>query len=131
MKTRTEKLQNGVNCAEVCTIIHDGKEFTSGGATVYEVDGKLRGVLYVDSSSVSPWEGPGNVRPINRTPYLQNWEGSIKIPCTIGSTWKSSFVDYHGRRQVNRSFYFQIHGRKCRGVQYNLNWQEIVRFKEL
>lgn len=130
MQSRTEKIHDDQgNCAEVCTIIHEGHEFTAGGASVWKdpATGKLRGVLY---AAHQEWKGPGNVPPIGFI-HLTSWDGSIKIPATIGSTWESNFRDYHGRRQVNRSYYFTIHGRRCRGVNYNREWSQIVRFKEI
>jgi len=128
MEARSEKIKDGLNCFEVGTIVHDGQEYSCGGSCVHEVDGKLQGVLY---AHVPEWNGPGNVRPIDKTPYLSSWDGKVKVPCTLGAIWEGNFLDYHGRRQVNRSFWFTLYGRKCRGVQYNLNWQDIVRFKEV
>jgi hypothetical protein len=133
METKIERLttKDG-GCAELATIIHDGQEFTVMGAAVWtDEKGKLRGVLY--TSTPEKFDGPGNVRPLHLTHYLTSWDGKIKIPCTIGSTWENSpyFRDYHGRRQVNQSFYFTINGRKCRGVNYNREWSQIVRFKEI
>ena len=131
METRTEKLTDEKgNCMELSTIIHDGQEFTAQGASMWtDEKGKLRGILY--SGSIPEFNGPGNVRPINLTHYLTSWDGKLKIPCTLGSTWENSFRDYHGRRQVNQSFYFTIKGRKCRGVNYNREWSQLVRFKEI
>lgn len=126
METRIKKIHDDKgNCAELCTIIHDGKQLTSGGASVWTdpKTGKLRGVLYAA-------QGPGNVPPIGFI-HLTNWDGTIKVPATIGSTWEGNFRDYHGRRQINRSYYFTLYGKKCRGVNYNREWSQIVRFKEL
>ncbi len=132
METRTERLTDAKgNCAELCTIIHEGKEFTSGGAAMWTDEaGKLRGILYVaDSLTVGAVPTCGNAR--SRERVLTSWDGSLKIHATLASVWENSFVDYHGRRQVNQSFYFTIKGRKCRGVNYNREWSQIVRFKEV
>jgi hypothetical protein len=130
METRTERLTDDKeNCAELATIIHEGHEFTAQGASMWtDETGKIQGILY--TGNTGRFSGPGNVPPIGFN-YLQTWDGSLKIPCTLGSTWENSFVDYHGRRQVNQSFYFTIKGRKCRGVNYNREWSQIVRFKEI
>ena len=123
METRTERITNEAGCAEVATIIHNGHEFTAMGAAVYENPGtgKLEGILYAPTNTLG---GVG-------ASVLTSWNGKIQIPCTLGSVWENSFVDYHGRRQVNQSFYFTIKGRKCRGVNYNREWSQIVRFKEV
>ena len=129
METRTETIRNEHGCCEVGIIIHEGREFSAGGACVYEnpQTGKLEGVLYADDSNVH--QGPGNTR--TRETVLTSWDGKIKVPATIASTWEGNFRDYHGRPQVNRSYYFTIKGRKCRGVNYNREWSQIVRFKEM
>ena len=131
MESRVERvIDHKGGCAELATIVHEGHEFTAMGAAVYEDEkGKLRGILY--TGSIPEFNGPGNVRPFGLTHYLTSWDGKVKVPCTLGSTWENSFVDYHGRRQVNQSFYFIIKGRKCRGVNYNREWSQIVRFKEV
>lgn len=130
METRTERLHDSKgNCCEVATIIHEGQEFTAQGTSMWtDEQGKLRGILY--TGYVERFPGPGNVPPIGFN-YLQSWDGSLQIPCTLGSVWENSFLDYHGRRQVNQSFYFIIKGKKCRGVNYNREWSQIVRFKEV
>ena len=132
METRTETIRNEHGCCEVGIIVHEGREFSAGGACVYEnpKTGKLEGVLYT-SSREDKWHGPGNVPPLDFTPQLTSWDGKITIPATVGSTWKANFFDYHGQRQVNRSYYFTLKGRKCRGVNYNREWSQIVRFKEI
>lgn len=129
MKSRVETIKNEHGCVEVATIIHEGQEFTALGASVWEDEkGKLRGVLYADDSRRQE-DRHGTIA--KRETYLTSWDGKIKVFATIGSTWEGNFRDYHSRRQVNRSYYFTIHGRKCRGVNYNRGWSQVVRFKEI
>lgn len=129
MKTKVEKIQSDKGCAEVCTIIHEGREFTAMGASVWEDEsGKLRGILYADDSNCQQ-DRPGTIA--KRETYLTSWDGQVKVFATIGSTWQNSFLDYHGRHQENRSYYFTVKGRKCRGVNYNRQWSQVVRFKEI
>jgi hypothetical protein len=131
MQSRTERIINEKgDCLELGTITLNGQEFTAQGACLWEdSQGKLRGVLYANDviyqndrelGTISKWET-----------YLTSWDSTIKVFATIASTWEGNFRDYHGRRQVNRSYYFFIKGRRCRGVNYNRNWSQIVRFKEL
>ena len=118
METRVERIELKTGCAEKCTVIFNGQEFTALGASLWEdANGKLRGVLY------APCDKGECV--------LKNFDGSIRIPAEIGSTWEGNFLDYHGRPQQNRSYYVTIKGRRCRGVNYNRQWSQIVRIKEL
>jgi len=128
METRVDRYQSGKTCGELATIIMDGQEFTAMGSWVEEVNGKLQGILYADDYNRQE-DRPGTIA--KRETYLTNWDSSIKVFATIGSTWKSNFRDYDGFPQENRSYYFTLYGRRCRGVNYNRQWSQIVRFKEV
>ena len=132
MNSRTETIKYDNGCQEIGIVEIDGKEFSSGGSCVYEDEnGKLRGILYVGNAKEDENIRTmcGNVKKYDT--FLTSWYGEIKVYARIGTTWLNSFRDYHGSRQENRSYYFTIHGKKCRGVNYNRQWQQIVKFKEI
>jgi hypothetical protein len=130
MQSHTERITNEQGaCLELGTITHNGKEYTAQGACLWEdSQGKLRGVLYANDDQRQN-DQAGTIG--QRETYLTSWDGTLQVFAMIASTWEGNFRDYHGRRQVNRSYYFFIKGRRCRGVTYNRNWSQIVRFKEL
>jgi hypothetical protein len=100
-----------------CTFTHEGKTFESGGAWLAQRKdtGRYEGILYAKPE----------------THEVTDWHGKLRIQASFGPVWHSAFRDYQGFPQKNRTIRFEYQGKRFSGIQYNIDWSEIVRVKEV
>ena len=94
-----------------CRISLSGKEYESGGSYLLKRkdNGRLEGILYAYPKEKN----------------VGSWDGSLKIPAVFGRPFLTNF----GVRRQH--LWFSYLGHKFIGTNYSLDWQDIVRVKEL
>jgi len=100
---------NGCLIDQDCTIEHEGKKFTSGGAFIgKDKNDKFGGIVYAYES----------------TKQVGNWDGSIKINARFGMTWQNNMGD------IRQSVYFTYESVNFYGVYYK-SGSDIVRCRQI
>lgn len=97
-----------------CTIEHEGKTFTSGGAFIARRTdtGKFGGIVYAEWRDDKPFT-------------VSNWDGDIRMPAQKGKVWLSNFGD------KRRSVWFEWNNVKFYGVWCSIDNNQVVRVKEI
>jgi hypothetical protein len=92
-----------------CPFTHNGQTFTAGGAWLMRRrdTGRLEGLLYAYGDSA-----------------VGDWQGQHRYPATFGRPFRSNLGD------LRRCVWFRIDGRDFFGVQYGMEWSEVVRVRE-
>lgn len=94
---------------ENCTITHEGKSFSSGGAyLIKNAKGKLEGILY---------QYPEHT--------IGDWKGSFKIPYVVLNRWIGNL----GNKCELVSFEYL--GKRFHGINYSTDNQDLVRVHEV
>lgn len=110
-KTVTDE-NSGAFIDSECTITHNGKSYTQGGAWMMKRKdtGKFEGRVYHTEK--------------NGRHFVQNWDGSFEVPAIVGRMWRSNMGD---RRQ---SVWFKWNNRYFHGVHCSIDWTELFSAKE-